>query len=96
MNIEIKEIMIFKSKPSDNPKAPSHRVMARIGDDLVSVGGAWTNESKKDGSKYLTVKFQNAYKDHTDESKSRKGFHIAVDGAVKAPVEPQNDLDEAF
>ncbi len=89
----IKEIMIFKSKPNDNPKAPSHRVMARVGDDLVSVGGAWTNESKKDGSRYLTVKFQEPYKDHTDASKSRKGFHVAVDGAKVELEDQAEDLD---
>jgi uncharacterized protein (DUF736 family) len=88
----IKEIMIFRSKPSDNPKAPSHRVMARVGDTLVELGAAWTQESKKDGSKYLSVKLRDEYKDHTDAQKSRKGWHIEEDGK-KEEVDETEGLD---
>jgi len=89
----MKEFIIFRNKPSDNPKAPTHRIMAKIGDTLTEIGAGWQKE--KNGNKYLSCKLRDIYKDHTDSSKSRNGYSISIDGTTKAPVEPEfDDIDE--
>lgn len=90
-----KEFIIFKNtKGSENPKAPTHRIMARIDDTLTEVGAGWQKE--KNGNKYLSCKLRDNYKDHTDESKSRKGFHLGIDGLKKPSVEPEIDQYDEF
>lgn len=88
----IKEFVIFRNtKQSDNPKAPTHRVMAKIGDTLVEIGAGWSRE--KNGNKYLSCKLRDIYKDHTDDLKSRNGYNISIDRAKSTPPEaPEDDL----
>lgn len=91
----IKNFSIFKRKASDNEKAPSHDISAKIGEEYVTIGACWTKESK--GGKYLSCKLQDAYVDHTDRTKTKKGFAIAdertiaVKEQIEAPQEAQID-----
>lgn len=67
----IKNLSIFKIKESDNIKAPTHSLSAKIGDSYTHVGNAWTKTSSK-GDKFLSVQLAKVYVDNTDNSKSRK------------------------
>lgn len=89
----IKEFVIFRNtKQSDNPKAPTHRVMATINNTLTEIGAGWSREGKN-GNKYLSCKLRDIYKDHTDDSKSRNGYNISIDRAKNTPLEaPEDDL----
>ena len=59
----MQEFIIFKNtKPNDNPKAPTHRVMATINNELVEIGGGWSRESKT-GNKFLSIRLKSPYKD---------------------------------
>lgn len=94
----IKEFIIFRNtKETTNPKAPTHRIMAKVnGDDLVEIGAGWAKESKS-GNKFLSCRLQNVWVDHSDRTKTRKGFAIAdekqimTDEPENAPVEPNFD-----
>ena len=97
----IKHFSIFKNKPSDNEKLPTHSISAKYGDEYVTIGGCWTKEGK--GGKYLSCKLQDAWVDHTDRTKTRKGFAIADEKLIKeavgvedTPVDPELPPDEAF
>lgn len=68
----IKSFSIFKGKESSNEKAPSHRLSAKIGEEYVDVGAAWTKEGK--AGKFLSAQLSKAYVDHTDNTKSRKSI----------------------
>jgi len=74
-----KNFSIFKTKASDNPKAPSHRINMKIGEEYVEIGGCWTKETSK-GDKFLSCKLQDVYLNEGDRSKSRKGFGIKEEG----------------
>ena len=97
----IKNFSIFKRKSSENEKAPSHDISAKIGEEYVTIGACWTKESK--GGKYLSCKLQDAFVDHTDRSKTRKAYAIAdeskilldtpVEGSTSPKIAPDNDLD---
>lgn len=96
----IKEFVIFKNtKESKNPKAPTHRIMAKLnGEDLVEVGAAWAKESKN-GNKFLSCRLQNVWVDHTDRTKSRRGFVIVDESLVvdeeksTPPENPETTID---
>lgn len=97
----IKNFSIFKNKPSDNEKLPTHSISAKIGEEYVTIGACWTKESTN--GKYLSCKLQDTYVDHTDRTKTKKGFAIAdekqilTDTPTDAPTSPksapQDDLD---
>ncbi len=97
----IKNFSIFRNKPNDNEKLPTHSISAKIGDEYVTIGGCWTKEAKN--GKYLSCKLQDVWVDHSDRSKCRKGFaiadekQIALDKPVEAPTTPKtapsDDLD---
>jgi hypothetical protein len=99
----IKEFVIFKNtKPSENPKAPTHRIMAKLnGEDLVEIGAGWSKESKS-GNKFLSCRLQNVWVDHTDRTKSRQGFAIAnekdimTDEPENVPVSSKTDEIDEF
>lgn len=99
----IKEFIIFKNtKESKNPKAPTHRIMAKVdGEELIEIGAGWSKESKS-GNKYLSCRLQNVWVDHSDRSKTRIGFAIAnekdiiTDEPDNTSPEAQNDPIDAF
>lgn len=68
----IKNFSVFRRKPSDNEKAPTHSLSAKIGDEFVDIGGAWTKEGK--AGKYLSAQLAKAWVDHIDKSKTRKSI----------------------
>lgn len=76
--MNINNFSIFKKKPSDNEKAPTHGMSTKIGEAFVEIGACWTKKSAK-GDSYLSCSLQKEYKDHTDPSKSKKGFAIIED-----------------
>lgn len=92
----IKNFSIFKNKPSDNEKLPTHSISAKIGEEYVTIGACWTKEAKN--GKYLSCKLQDVYVDHTDRTKTRKGFAIVdeklipkEDDDTEQPPEAQNE-----
>lgn len=98
----IKNFSIFKNKPSENEKAPTHSISAKIGEEYVNIGVCWTKEAKN--GKFLSCKLQDVYVDHSDRTKCRKGFAIAdekkiveqqmSEQALKDHVEPKIDHSE--
>lgn len=68
----MQEFIIFKNtKQSDNPKAPTHRVMATIDNTLVEIGAGWSRESKS-GNKFLSIRLKSPYED-------KAGYSIKID-----------------
>lgn len=105
--IIIKNFSIFKKKPSENEKAPSHGLSTKIGSEFVEIGSAWTKSTSK-GDKYLSAQLAKAWVDHTDSSKTRKSFVIVseedlkelhrlagVEYPTEAPIAPKSQ-DSAF
>jgi len=107
----IKNFSVFKNKPSDNEKVPTHSLSAKIGEVYTNVGSAWTKTSSK-GDKFLSAQLAKVYVDHTDNTKSRKsvvlcfeedlialhklaGEDYVVDGDIPT-VKPKTDLDNEF
>jgi len=80
----IKNFSIFKNKPSDNEKLPTHSISAKYGDEYVTIGACWTKDGKN--GKFLSCKLQDAYVDHTDRTKTKKGFAIADEKLITEAV----------
>lgn len=90
----IKTFSIFKAKKSDNEKAPTHRINTKIGEEYVEIGACWTKESKG-GEKYLSCKLQDVWVDHTDRTKTRKGYAIVDEKLIQGyPDSPEDLVDE--
>jgi hypothetical protein len=77
----IKNFSIFKQDTKGNEKLPTHTISAKVGEDYVNVGACWTKDSTK--GKFLSCTLQNEYVDHTDSSKTRKGYKIVDEVAVR-------------
>ena len=103
--MNIKNFSIFKNKPSDNEKAPSHSISANIGTqeqpEYITIGACWTKDGQK--GKFLSCKLQDVYKDHTtdDRTKSRVGFHVEEDGKkvvedYTEEIDTETDSDSPF
>lgn len=78
----IKNFSVFKNKPSDNEKVPTHSLSAKIGESYINIGSAWT-KSTKTGDKYLSAQTAKVYVDHTDNTKSRKSVVIVFEEDLK-------------
>lgn len=78
----IKSFSLFKARESGNEKAPTHKLSAKIGDEFVEIGSAWTKATAK-GDKYLSAQLAKAWVDHTDNSKSRKAIVICFEEDLK-------------
>lgn len=89
----IKNFSIFKNKPSDNEKLPTHSISAKIGEEYVTIGACWTKEGK--AGKYLSCKLQDVYVDHTDRTKTKKGFVIVDQTLIPKEEQEPNMPPEA-
>lgn len=65
---------VFKAKPSDNEKLPTHALSMKLGEEFVNIGGAWTKDAST--GKYLSCKLADAWVSSEDNTKSREGFVI--------------------
>ncbi len=72
------------NKKSDTQ--PDYRISFKTADTFIEGGACWIKKDKK-GNNFLSCKLADAWKDHTDESKSRKGWHFEVDGLANKPEE---------
>lgn len=84
---------IQKNNHKEKDSQPDYRLSFKIEDTFVEGGACWKKQDKN-GNTYISCKLGDSYKDHTDESKSRKGYHIEEDASKKpvdSPFEPQND-----
>lgn len=89
----IKNFTITKiNKKEGQDKAPDRRLSAKVGENWVDIGCAWVKVDKN-GNQYLSVKMNDEYKDHTDATKSRKGFHIVEDGEIEQTEDMTIELD---
>jgi len=71
-----KNFSIFKvDKKSD--KQPDYEISMKVGEDFVKVGACWIKDGKN--GKYLSCKLSDAWVDHTDRTKTRKGYSITED-----------------
>lgn len=73
----IKNFSVFKSKPSENDKLPTHILSTKIGEDYVTIGSAWTKDSTN--GKYLSAKLQDAWVSTEDKTKSRRSLVIVFE-----------------
>lgn len=67
----IKQFSIFKVKEKKSPNSPDYSISLKVNDKYATVGGGWIKEMK-DGSKYISCKLSDGYKD-------TKGFSIIND-----------------
>ena len=81
----------MKAKPSDNPKLPTHVISTKIGEEFVNIGACWTKDMKN-GGKFLSCKLSDAWVDSKDNTKSRRGFSIIMDGEdyPEDDISPEN------
>lgn len=107
----IKNFSIFKNKPSDNEKAPTHKMSTKLGDNFIEIGSCWTKTTQK-GDKFLSAQLAKVYVDHTDNSKSRKALVMCfeedlialhkkagldyVDESLIPSTKPKNALEQDF
>lgn len=79
--IIIKNFVIQKTnKKSDNQ--PDRRLTAKYGDNWEEIASGWIKKDKN-GNDYVSCQTSKAWKDHTDASKTRKGFVIIAEEDLK-------------
>jgi len=91
---------IFKAKPNENIKLPTHSISMKIGEEYVTIGGCWTKESTN--GKFLSGKLADAWVNSNDNSKSRDGFCIVrtsdldkLENGIKEELEDHTAIDPA-
>ena len=83
----MKEFIIFKNtKQGENPKAPTHRVMATINNTLTEIGAGWSREGKN-GNKFLSIRLKSPYQD-------KAGYIIAEEGSNTPPDAQNGDIND--
>ena len=93
----IKNFAIFKAKEGKSDKSPTHNISAKIGEEYVNIGACWTKEGQS--GKFLSCKLQDVYVDHTDRTKTRKGFAIIDEKLImqeEDTEQPPEDTNDAF
>ncbi len=86
-----KNFSIFKGKGDNtDPKTPSHNVSMKVGESYAIVGAMWTKENQY--GKFLSGKLQDAWVDHTNNSKTRKGFVIVAEDELNALIKELKSL----
>lgn len=89
MQEPIKFFNLQKNNKKDD-KQPDYRISFREGDTFYDAGACWIKKDKK-GNSFLSCKLADKWVDHTDSTKTRKGFHITEDTPLKAPETPEID-----
>lgn len=74
------------NKKSDTQ--PDYRISFKTEDSFVEAGACWIKKDSKGGS-YLSCKLGDKWVDHTDKTKTRKGWHIEEDTPENASIEPE-------
>jgi len=81
----MKNFSIFKNQPNTNEKAPTHTISANVGTkeqpEYVNIGSCWTKQGNKGA--FLSCNLQDEWVDHNDKTKSRKGYKIVDEVAVR-------------
>jgi uncharacterized protein (DUF736 family) len=77
----MKQFLIFKNDKK-NDKEPDYKLRAKVGEEFIEIGGAWTREGKN-GSKYISCQLSKPYKD-------RKGYHLEEDIDLEVEINPDN------
>lgn len=72
MSTQIKNFSIFKNDNKKKDTHPDYQLSAKIGDEYVSIGGAWKKPTKDGEGTYLSCKLNDAYE-------TRPGFHLEVE-----------------
>lgn len=89
----IKNFYITKNKFKKTENQPDYKISFKDEkDNFVDLGGAWLKEGK--AGKFFSCALGNAWKDHTNESNSRKGFHIEEDKVEKLEIEDDSNDPE--
>lgn len=70
----MKEFIIFKNNQVKNEKSPTHKMMAKINNELVEIGACWSREGKN-GNKFLSCKLSSAYV-NKEKNIARRGFTL--------------------
>lgn len=81
-----KNFSIFKNKPSDNDKLPTHSISMKVGEEYINIGACWVKNGTN-GS-FLSCKLSNAWVDSKDNTKSRKSYVIVAEEEIELPKEP--------
>ena len=79
----MKNFSIFKNKPSDNEKLPTHTISMKVGEEYVTVGACWTKDGN--GGKFLSCKLSDAWVDAKDNTKNRKSYIIVAEDEIELP-----------
>lgn len=79
-----------KNKYKKADTQPDYRISFKTEDAFVEGGACWIKKDKG-GNTYLSCKLGDAYRDFTDETKTRKGWHIEEDTKIKTEDEEANE-----
>jgi len=90
--MELKIFNLQKNTLKEQDKHPDYHISFKTDDNTFVQGGACWKKQDKNGATYLFCKLSDKYVDHTDSTKTRRGWHIEPDEEVKSPVDEQNDL----
>ncbi len=81
----------MKNTKKETDTQPDYRISFKDGDTFYEGGAGWKKQDKN-GNTYISCKLSDIWKDHTDETKTRKGWHIAEDTPAKPQNAPENDF----
>lgn len=87
-----------KNKYKKTEGQPDYRISFKTEDSFVEGGACWIKKDKS-GNTYLSCKLGDVYVDHTDMTKTRKGWHIEEDKKILSEDEEfvastENDVVE--
>src|SRR3990167_11325676 len=101
--IILKSFMVQKTNKKSE-KAPDRRMTAKYGEEWVEIASGWVKKDKN-GNDYVSCQMSKSWVDHTDRTKTRKGFVIVAEEDLKvlfksageeypedAPRTPENEV----
>jgi len=87
----IKLFNLQKNTQKKDDKQPDYRISFKEKDTFIEGGACWKKQDKN-GNTYLSCKLSDEWKDHTDATKFRRGWHLEADNGSKFAPDEQNDL----